>query len=105
MNTPFESFELDEGTDAYGVHTSVVFEGDQAIKRQSYDAQPIIEQCKAERIQTEGHRWGEMRKVGTIPMAEYQLLLKEKDVKKRQALCLQFLKARPALVSFDKFLK
>ena len=56
--TPIESFELDEGYDAAGVRTLIKFEGDQAVKVRSYDAEPLIEQCKAERIAIAGMNRG-----------------------------------------------
>lgn len=64
MDNHIGNFVMDEGVNAYGIQTQVRFEGDQIVKVQSYDAQPILEQCAADRIATDGQRWGEMRKVG-----------------------------------------
>lgn len=102
---PIESFKLDEGYDPYGTHTQVSFEGDRIIKKQTYDASPILEACKAERLATEGQKWGEMRKVATIPMAEYARLLACKDNTERRKLLRQFIQNNPAYCTFDKYLK
>lgn len=100
-----ESFELDEGVDAYGVHTEVKFYSDQAQKVQTYDAEPLVEACKAERLATEGQRWGEMRKVGTIPMAVYTRFLSIKDNNERAKFVRKWLKENPAFITFDKYAK
>lgn len=100
-----ESFTLDEGTDRWGTHTSIIFEGDQVVKKQTFDAQPFIEQAARERAATEGQRWGEMRKVGSIPMAVYAHALTIPDSRERKKYVLNWLKERPALVGFEKFLK
>lgn len=104
-NEPVESFKLDEGWNEYGIHTEVSFEGDRVIKKQTYDASPIIEACKAERNATADQRWGEMRKVATIPMAEYAKLLTCRDNAERRKLLRQFIQANPAYCTFDKYLK
>lgn len=104
-NEPVESFKLDEGINEYGIHTQVSFEGDSVIKRQSYDANPILEACRAERIATEGQRWGEMRKVATIPMAEYAKLLTCKDNAERRKMIREFVQKNPHFCTFDKYLK
>lgn len=103
--TPFESFTVDEGVDAYGIRKQVIFEGDQAVTRLTYDAQPMLEAAHAERIATAGERWGEMRKVGTMPMAVYAEMIKLPSATERQVFALGWLKANPRMVTFDKFLK
>ncbi len=100
------SFTIDDGWHPYGVHKQVTFEGDQAITKLTYDAQPYIEDAQARRIASSGDRWGDGHHVGTIPMVEYNKIIQDhKTVEERKAAILQWLKARPALVSFDKFLK
>jgi hypothetical protein len=101
-----ESFKLDEGTDAYGVNKMVSFEGDQVVTKLTYDAEPMLEQAHAERTATAGERWGEMRKVGVIPMAVLnQINTHHTDALARKVAILAWLKANPRMVSFDKFLK
>jgi hypothetical protein len=99
------SFTVDDGVHAYGVHKQVTFEGDQAITKLTYDAAPFIEAAHEERILTAGDRWGDGRKVGTIPMAVYGEVMKIKGNVERQAYVINWLKANPAFVTFDKFLK
>jgi len=103
-NTPIESFELDEGYDPYGTHTAVKFEGDQAVKIRTFDAEPLLAQAHAERTATAGQRWGEMRKVGTIPMAIYAKALEIKEQTERTKFIRTWLQQNPALVSFDRYL-
>ena len=101
------SFTVDDGYHAYGVHKQVTFEGDQAITKLTYDAAPFLESAKEARIATAGNRWGEGvgTKVGTMPMAVYSQLMQIKGAEERQKFALNWLKANPAFVTFDKFLK
>lgn len=73
------------------------------VIQKTYDAEPLLAQAAAERAATAGQRWGEMRKVGTIPMAVYATMLRQ-DGTCDTARLTAWLKANPALVSFDKFL-
>ena len=101
-----ENFTLDEGVDAYGVRKEVIFEGDQAITKLTYDAAPMLEAAHAERVATAGDRWGEMRKVGVIPMAVLnQINATKEGAIDRKAAILLWLKENPRMVTFDKFLK
>jgi len=47
MAEPIESFTVNEGYDAYGVHKAVTFEGDQVVTKLTYDAEPLLEAAKA----------------------------------------------------------
>lgn len=98
------SFTIDDGVHAYGVHRQVTFEGDQAVTKLTYDAQPFLERAHAERQATAGERWGDGRKVGTMPMAQYAEFLKIPGAEQRKKFVLDWLKANPAFVTFDKFL-
>lgn len=101
-----ESFKVDEGVDAYGVRKEVSFEGDQIVTKLTYDAQPMLDQAHAERTATAGDRWGEMRKVGVIPMVVLNHINSTIPGQlDRTAAILAWLKANPRMVSFDKFLK
>jgi hypothetical protein len=99
------SFTVDDGIHPYGIHRQVTFEGDQAVTKLTYDAEPFIEQAHAERVLTAGDRWGDGKKVGTIPMAVYSEMMKIKSPEARGLAVVNWLKANPAFVSFDKFLK
>lgn len=106
MSEPIESFTLDEGYDAYGVHTAVTFEGDQAVKKLTFDAEPMLQQAAAERAATSGERWGDGRKVGTIPMPVLNMIYQNyKGREERERQILGWLRMNQAFVSFDKFLK
>lgn len=100
------NFSVDRGYDAYGNHTQVIVEGDQLVRKTTFDAELLLREAHAERVATEGKRWGEGvgTKVGTIPMAVYAQFL-TKPAEERQKFLLQWLRENPAFVTFDKFLK
>lgn len=100
------SFTVDDGYHAYGVHKQVTFEGDQIITKLTYDAQPFLERAHAQRVATASDRWGEGigTKVGEIPMVIAAEAMKLRG-EERQKFLLNWLKANPAFVTFDKFLK
>ncbi len=99
-----ESFTIDDGIHQHGIHRQVTFEGDQVVTKLTYDAEPFIEQAHAERAATDGERWGDGRKVGTIPMAVYADVMKIQGAEERQKYVINWLKANPAFVTFNKFL-
>lgn len=105
MPTPIESFELDEGVDQYGTRTRIKFEGDQAVKIKTFDATDIIERAKAMRNETAGQRWGEMRKVGELPMAIYSQALTISNQEERTKFIRKYLRENQAFVTFDRYLK
>lgn len=100
MSIVFQEFDKQTGI------KSTVHELDsgKTVIQKSYDAQPFIEAAAEARAATEGQQWGEMRHVGTIPMAELATMMRQDGTidKKR---CMQFLKNNPALVTFSKVLK
>lgn len=85
--------------------TSTVHELDsgKVVIEKAYDAEPFIEMAAEARAQTAGQRWGDMRHVGTIPMAELATMMRQ-DGRIDPMRVRAWLKARPALVTFDKFL-
>lgn len=105
MSTPIESFRVAEDVDAYGTQTIVHWQGDEIVKQVRFDAAPLMEACKAERNATHGQRWGDTRKIGSIPMAVYAQFLTEKDSKARTKLIMDFLRLNTNFVTFDRFLK
>jgi hypothetical protein len=100
------SFKMDMGSDSYGVHKQVSFEGDQIVTRHTYDAEPLLKEAHAARTATAGDRWGEGvgTRVGTIPMAVYAHVI-TMGAESRQKYLVRWLKENPAFVTFDKFLK
>jgi hypothetical protein len=73
------------------------------VFQKTYDAEPFLKQAAEERAVTRGERWGEMRKVGTIPMAELATMMRRDGTIRPEAVTA-WLKRNPALVSFEKFL-
>lgn len=96
---------LDEGVNEYGIRRQIILEGDQAVTKLTYDAAPLLAEAAAERTATAGERWGEMRKVGVIPMAELTRINDTyKSEVERKAQIFLWLRANPYMVTFDKFL-
>lgn len=89
-----------------GITTTVhyVEDANRVAIQKTYDAEPFVEAAAEMRAQTEGERWGEMRHIGFIPMAELSKMLRQDGTvdKKR---CVEFLKQNPALATFSKALK
>lgn len=100
MSIVFQDYDKQTGI------KSVVHELDsgKTVIQKTYDAQPLIDACADARAATEGQRWGEMRHVGTIPMAELATMMRQDGTidKKR---CMAWLKQNPAFVTFSKVLK
>lgn len=87
-----------------GIETTVHrVDGKVAIQK-GYDAAPFLELASAARNATAGQRWGEMRHVGTIPMAELSKFYRQ-DGRLDKKRMVAWLKANPAFVTFDKLLK
>lgn len=93
-------------TDAQTGITSQVHELDsgKVVIEKQYDAQPFVEVAAEMRAATEGQRWGEMRHVGFVPMAELATMMRQ-DGTIDQKRMLAFIKANPALATFSKVLK
>ena len=106
MDNHIGNFVMDEGFDPYGTHKQIIFDGDQVVTKRTYDAEPLLKEAHEARAATAGQRWGEGvgTRVGTIPMAIYADLL-TKPPQERQQFLLDWLRANPAFVTFDKFLK
>lgn len=85
--------------------TSIVHETETKVTiEKKYDATNFLEDAAAKRAATAGEKWGEMRHVGTVPMAELAAMYRQDgrlDMKRMAA----WLKANPKLVTFDRFLK
>ncbi len=74
------------------------------VIQKEYDSKPFLDMAAAARAQTAGERWGEMRHVGFIPMAELATMMRQ-DGTIDQKRCVEFLKKNPAFVTFDRVLK
>lgn len=97
---------IDEGFNAFGIRREITLEGDQAVTKLSYDAEPLLDYAAAARTSTAGDRWGDGHFVGIVPMAEVTRINQTyAGAEERKRQMLLWLKANPKLVTFDKFLK
>jgi hypothetical protein len=100
------SVTIDEGVNGFGIHKQITLEGDQAVTKLTYDAEPMLEQAAALRTLTAGDSWGNGHFVGIVPMAEVTRINETyQGAEERKLQMLLWLKANPKLVTFDKFLK
>lgn len=99
------STTVDEGVDAYGTRTQLHFQGDSLIVQKSFDGKGLADQCKAINKATEGERWGEMRHVGTLPMAVYGKALAIKDNRERMTFIRNWLSENPDFITFNRYMK
>lgn len=91
-----------------GVTTTLHFQGEELVVQRQWDATPWIEAAKAERAATDGQRWGEMRKVFSLPPAEYGRYLietRQMSSQEKKAWLRNWAQQNPALVGFEKYLK
>lgn len=84
--------------------TTTVHETEAATTIQkTYDAAPLLDVAAEMRAQTAGERWGELRHVGFIPMAELGKLMRQ-DGKLDKKRTMEWLKQNPKLATFNKVL-
>jgi hypothetical protein len=85
--------------------TSIVHEVEsKTVIEKQYDASPFLQTAADMRAQSAGDRWGEMRHVGFVPMAELATMMRQ-DGQIDQKRLHDWLKKNPKMVTFDKFLK
>ena len=100
------SVTIDEGVNAFGIRRQITLEGDQAITKLTYDAEPLLAHAADLRVLTAGDSWGNGHFVGIVPMAEVTRINQTyQGAEERKRQMLLWLKANPKLVTFDKFLK
>lgn len=101
------SFKIDEGVDAFGTRTEIIFDGEQVVNKRSFDAAPLLKEAAEARAVTAGDRWKEGlgTRVGTVPMAIYQDALRIQGVEERNKYLLNWIRQNPHFCTFDKFLK
>lgn len=87
-----------------GITTSVHYLDGKTVIEKEYDAAPMLEVAHDMRAATEGQRWGEMRHVGFIPMAELGKMMRQ-DGGFDQSRVIAYLQANPKLATFSKVLK
>lgn len=101
MEAPMKVTEFSQETQTQTTVHSV--EGKWVIQK-TYDAEPYLDQASADRQATQHMRWGEGKKVGSVPMAVLGQFLRQDgglDVKRLEA----WLRDNPAFVSYEPFLK
>jgi hypothetical protein len=89
-----------------GITTTVhhIDDADRTVIQKSYDSKPFTDLAAEMRAQTEGQRWGEMRHVGFIPMAELATMMRQDGtIDNKRAMA--WLKANPSMATFSKALK
>jgi hypothetical protein len=86
-----------------GIKTELHELDGKVVIAKEWDAEPLLEACAAERAATAGQRWGEMRKVGSIPMAELAKMMRQ-DGSIDPQRCMAWIKANPAFATFEKVL-
>ena len=87
-----------------GIKSKVYQDEMRTVIVKEYDAEPFVKTASEIRAETEGERWGDMRHVGFIPMAELGTMMRQ-DGTIDQKRCIEFLKKNPAFVTFSKVLK
>ncbi len=98
------TFKLTEYDQLTGIQTTVHRTENKVVIQKTEDVEPLLNACAAERAATAGERWGDMRKVGSIPMSVVAKFMRQDggfDTKR----CVAWLKQNPAFITFDKVLK
>lgn len=89
-----------------GITTTVHYieDANRVAIQKTYDAEPFLKAAAEMRANTEGERWGDMRHVGYIPMAELATMLRQDGTIDKKRV-VEFLKKNPAFATFSKVLK
>lgn len=87
-----------------GITTTVHDLGGRTVIQKSYDAQPFLQTAAEMRAATAGEKWGDMRHVGFIPMAELATMMRQ-DGGIDQKRVIAWLRANPNLTTFNRVLK
>jgi hypothetical protein len=87
-----------------GITTKVHDLDGRTVFEKTYDAEPFIQTAAEMRAASDGEKWGEMRHVGFIPMAELGKMMRQ-DGGIDQKRMVAYLRANPALATFSKVLK
>lgn len=99
-----ETFKIQDYDSETGVATTVHRVEGKAVIQKTYDAEPFLDAAKSMRHASASERWGELRHVGFIPPAELGKMMRQDGGLDRKRLT-SWLKANPALVTFEKLLK
>lgn len=99
MTVVYEEFDPNTHT-----HTKVHEEDGKTVFQKTFDAEPFLKAAEANRQFTAGERWGEGKRVGTIPMAVLGQFMRQDGGLDKKRLT-QWLRENPAFVSYEPFLK
>jgi len=105
MSSVTDAFMIDEGVNHNGTRERLHVNGGTVVHEKTYDAAPHLEYAAKAREATEGQNWGSGRLIGHIPPAQYAQFLLIRDNQERKKAIRTWLKANPAFVMFDKYLK
>lgn len=86
-----------------GVKTTYWINDDSFIVKKTFDAEPYLRAAAEERAVTRGEKWGETRKIASIPPAMYGQLIRD-GIAFDEKRMTQWLKEHPDLVVFEKAL-
>ena len=87
-----------------GITTTVHDLDGRTVIQKTYDAKPFLDIAAERRAATDGEKWGDMRHVGFIPMAELATMMRQ-DGGIDQKRVIAWLRANPNLATFNKVLK
>lgn len=100
MSTPFKLTEFDPYT---RIQTTVHRTENKVVIQKTEDVAPLLQMAAEERAYNQGASWGEMRKVGTVPMSVVAKFMRQ-DGGFDSKRCAKWLKENPAFVTYDRFL-
>lgn len=87
-----------------GITTTVHDLDGRTVIQKTYDAKPFLQTAAEMRANTAGEKWGDMRHVGFIPMAELATMMRQ-DGGIDQKRVIAWLRANPNLATFNRALK
>lgn len=97
------TFKLTEFDPYTGIQTTVHRTENKVVIQKTEDVQPLLQAAAEERAWNQGQRWGEFKKVGTVPMSVVAKFMRQDGGFDAQR-CAQWLKENPAFVTYDRFL-
>jgi hypothetical protein len=100
----FKNLSISHG----GVKTDVKIEDGHLITRKTWDAEPYLEAAAEARQMTDGQSWGDTRKVGVLPPAEFgewMRIMREEGNDAAEKYIHAYFMDRPKLVHFGKYIK
>jgi hypothetical protein len=97
------TFKLTEHDALTGITTTVHRTENQVVIQKTEDVSPLLQAAAEERAWNQGSRWGEFKKVGSVPMSVVAKFMRQ-DGGFDSKRCALWLKENPAFVTYDRFL-